>query len=430
MSGVPPSEIQKLINDSIHDLDKELRGINHAIHAHPELGYAEFEAHKNVVAFLESQGIKVTPHAYGLETSFEAEYGLGGRVVAFNVEYDALPGIGHACGHNLIATASLAGFFGVVGVLKKYGIPGRVRAIGTPAEEGGGGKIRLIDAGAYKDVEACLMVHPMSGTMFATKKKVAGISYGTSVASAKFRTIFTGKPAHAAASPQDGINALDAAVLAYNGISMLRQQILPAQRIHGIILEGGERANVIPARALLAYNVRGATLKDTKILQKRVVNCFEGAAIATGCHVEFEEENNYAEMAPSRGLCAAYSKFMLDLGYPQLCDANDPNSVPAPGSYSTDQGNVSHVCPSIHPVYTIPSDDGASNHTHQFTKAAITDEAYRLTIAAAQGMAATAWKFLTDDSFAKDVKEEFAKAKEERDRGLATITDVFSGHAR
>jgi amidohydrolase len=164
-----------------------------------------------------------------------------------------------------------------------------VRALGTPAEEGGGGKIKLIDAGAYSGVDACLMTHPMAGTMFPTKKDVAGIAYGTSVASAKFRAVFSGRTAHAAAAPHEGVNALDAAVLAYNGISMLRQQILPAQRIHGIILEGGEKANVIPSRALMDYNVRGATLKETKVLQERVVNCFKGAAVATGCEVVFEE---------------------------------------------------------------------------------------------------------------------------------------------
>ncbi|KAG9244181.1 metal-dependent amidase/aminoacylase/carboxypeptidase [Calycina marina] len=422
------SNIQKVINKSIENIDRELQGINHAIHSNPELGYAEFEAHKNIVALLKSQEIKVIPHAYGLETAFEAEYGQGGRVVAFNAEYDALPGIGHACGHNLITTGSLAAFFGVVGMLKKDSIPGRVRVIGTPAEEGGGGKIKLIDAGAYKDVDACLMTHPMAGHMFATKEQFAGISYGTSVASAKFKAIFHGRTAHAAAAPQDGINALDSAVLAYNGISMLRQQILPAQRIHGIILEGGEKANVIPSQALMDYNVRGSSLKETKVLQKRVVNCFEGAAIATGCKVGFEETNNYAELVPSRGLCNAYSSFMLDLGFPQLDKVTDIDNPPYAGSYSTDQGNVSYVCPSIHPVYIIPADDGASNHTKQFTKAAIKDEAYRLTIATAQGMAATAWKLLSDDEFAGSVKSEFEQTKADREEDMKTLPDIFNGH--
>ncbi|KAF2816772.1 metal-dependent amidase/aminoacylase/carboxypeptidase [Mytilinidion resinicola] len=409
------SEIQQLINKSIENLDAELRDINHKIHSHPELGYSEHLAHDNIVALLQSQSIPVTPHAYNLPTSFEATYGRGGRLAVFNVEYDALPGIGHACGHNLIATGSLAAFFGVVALLKKHQLPGRVRALGTPAEEGGGGKIKLIDAGAYAGVDACLMTHPMSGHMFPTKAAVAGLAYGTSVASAKFRAIFTGRTAHAAASPQDGVNALDAAVLAYSGISMLRQQILPAQRIHGIILEDGEKANVIPARSLMDYNVRGATLRETKVLQERVVNCFKGAAVATGCEVEFEETNNYAEVVPNRALCTAYSKFMLELGAPQLCEADKEGSEPHPGSYSTDQGNVSQVCPGFHPVYNIPTDDGASNHTKEFTKAAISDEAYRLTIQTAQGMAATAWKLLTDDNFAGDVKADFERDQKRRE---------------
>jgi amidohydrolase len=257
---------------------------------HRQLLTRVIQAHDNIVALLRSKGIAVTPHAYNVPTSFEAEFGTGGRVVVFNVEYDALPGIGHACGHNLIATGSLAAFFAVIGIMKKNpGISGRVRALGTPAEEGGGGKLKLIAGGAYKDVDACLMTHPMAGTMFPTKKAVTGIAYGTCVASAKFRAIFSGRTAHAAAAPQEGINALDAAVLAYNGISMLRQQILPAQRIHGIIMEGGEKANVIPSRSMMDYNVRSGTIKETKVLQQRVVNCFEGAAIATGCKVEFIE---------------------------------------------------------------------------------------------------------------------------------------------
>lgn len=208
--------------------------------------------------------------------------------MVFNVEYDALPGIGHACGHNLIATASIAAFIGAVAALKADPRrKGRVRLLGTPAEEGGGGKIKLIDAGAYQDVDACLMVHPMAGFMFATKEAVAGIAYGTCVASTKFRATFTGKPAHAAAAPQEGINALDAAVLAYSGISMLRQQIKDGQRIQGVIIEGGEKPNIITPKAILDYNVRGRTMKETSALQERVLKCFEGAAIATGCTVEF-----------------------------------------------------------------------------------------------------------------------------------------------
>lgn len=163
---------------------------------------------------------------------------------------------------------------------------GRARLLGTPAEEGGGGKIKLIDAGAYEGVDACLMTHPMSGTMFGTRAAVAGVAYGTSVASTKFRAMFTGRPAHAAAAPEDGINALDAAVLAYNGVSMLRQQIKDGQRIQGVIIDGGQKPNIITPKAAMDLNVRGRTMKETSILQDRVLKCFEGAAIATGCTVE------------------------------------------------------------------------------------------------------------------------------------------------
>ncbi len=166
-------------------------------------------------------------------------------------------------------------------MLKKHSIPGRVRLLGTPAEEGGGGKLKIIAAGAYKDVDACLMTHP-----FSTPGNVA---YGTCLSSAKFRATFTGKPAHAAAAPHEGINALDAAVLAYNGTSMLRQQIRDGQRIQGVMIEGGEKPNIITPKSLLDYNVRGHTVGETKELQQRVYKCFEGAAIATGCTVEFLE---------------------------------------------------------------------------------------------------------------------------------------------
>lgn len=290
----------------------------------------------------------MTPHAHGLQTSFSAEYGSGGRVVAFNAEYDALPGIGHACGHNLIATGSIAAFFGIVAAMKKHSISGRVRLLGTPAEESGGGKLKLINAGAYKDVDACLMTHP-----FSTRNNVA---YGTCLASAKFRATFTGRPAHAAMAPHEGINALDAAVLSYSGISMLRQQIKPDQRIQGIILEGGERPNIITPKSLLDYNVRGSSLKETKALQQRVIKCFEGAAISTGCEVEFVESvsrrqglksvltyhrtNTYGDLRPNRPLCVTFSEIMSGLDPEQRWDVGNE---PAPGAYSTDQGEKSNA---------------------------------------------------------------------------------------
>ncbi|RFU28343.1 hypothetical protein B7463_g8002, partial [Scytalidium lignicola] len=405
---------QQIIDNSIDELDAKLRDISRIIHENPELGYSEFQAHSNIVEFLQALGFKVTPHTYGLETSFTCEYGSGGRVVAINAEYDALPGIGHACGHNLIATGSIAAFLGVVSVIRSKSISGRVRLIGTPAEEGGGGKIKLIKAGAYKDIDACLMAHP-----FSIPHSQA---YGTCLASSKFRATFKGKPAHAAAAPHEGINALDAAVLAYTGTSLLRQQIKPDQRIQGVLLEGGLKPNIITPKSVLDYNVRGSTLGETKELQERVVKCFEGAAIATGCTVEFEETNTYAELRPNRPMCVAFFEAMKGIDSNQIWHVGDK---PEPGAYSTDQGNVSHIVPSIHPNYKIPVKDNAPNHTVGFTDAAGTDEAYKLTIATSKGMAAVGVKFLADDQFAKEVRDAFEADQKGRESQSHDSADVI-----
>ncbi|KAH8807892.1 hypothetical protein F5884DRAFT_821427 [Xylogone sp. PMI_703] len=398
---------QEIINASVDEVDARLREISQKIHENPELGYSEFQAHDNIVELLRALGLEVTPHTYGLETSFTCEYGSGGRIVAVNAEYDALPGIGHACGHNLIATGSIGAFLGIVGALKSKGIAGRVRLIGTPAEEGGGGKIKLIKAGAYKDIDACLMAHPFSATH--------NTAYGTCLASAKFRATFTGKPAHAAAAPHEGINALDAAVLAYTGTGLLRQQIKPDQRIQGVLIEGGLKPNIITPKSVLDYNVRGSTLGETRELHERVTKCFEGAAISTGCTVEFEETNTYAELRPNRPMCVAFSEAMKNIDPGQTWHVGD---TPEPGAYSTDQGNVSHICPSIHPNYKIPVKDNAPNHTKGFTDAAGTEDSYKLTVSTSKGMAAVALKFLADDAFAKEVRDAFeADHKEEDDPG-------------
>ncbi|KAH8750122.1 metal-dependent amidase/aminoacylase/carboxypeptidase [Hyaloscypha sp. PMI_1271] len=396
---------QHIINKSIDELDSVLRDINKKIHEDPELGYSEFKAHDNIVSLLREQDFAITPHAHGLETSFACSYGNGGRIVAFNVEYDALPGIGHACGHNLIATGSIAAFLGLVAVLKSNpSLEGTALLLGTPAEEGGGGKLKLIAAGAYENVSACLMTHPFSAP--------GNVAYGSCMASSKFRATFTGKAAHAAVAPHEGINALDAAVLAYNGTSMLRQQIKPDQRIQGVLLEGGERANIITPKSVLDYNVRGITLGETKDLQKRVVKCFEGAAIATGCSVEFLETNTYADLRPSRALCVAFSEVMKGVAPDHSWPVGE---TPEPGAYSTDQGNVSHICPSFHGVYAIPVKDNAVNHTPGFTKAAGTDDAHKLTILTSKGMAGVGMRVLFDDAFAKNVEDQFEETQKAED---------------
>lgn len=259
-----------------------LREVNRKIHNNPELGYKEAKAHDTISDLLEQEGFQVKRHAYGLDTSFEAEYGSGGRLVVFCAEYDALPGIGHACGHNLIATSSIAGFIALAEAIKQLGVPGRVRILGTPAEEGGAGKVKLLEAGAFEgDVAAAIMMHPTAAHSYPRGfTALAGVKF---IASLKVRVEFHGKPAHAGGAPWDGCNALDAAVAAYTSISMLRQQIRPDERIHGVIEDGGTVPNIIPSYTRMNYYIRSPTVKRGELLMARVKSCFEAAANASGC---------------------------------------------------------------------------------------------------------------------------------------------------
>lgn len=263
--------------------------VNQKIHDNPELRYEEYQAHDNICNLLERLGYQVTRHAYGLATSFEASYGSGGRVIVFNAEYDALPGIGHACGHNLIATSSIAAFIATAEALKNSNAPGRVRLLGTPAEESGGGKIKLIKAGAYRGVDACLMAHPgpadMKKMSTSATPSVDGVSATRSLARKQVKVDFIGKNAHAGLNPWDGRNALDAVVASYVNISLLRQQLPPTARIHGVIRQGGNEPNIIPDSASLEYFIRDSTASSVDNLAKKVEQCFQAGAIATGCEV-------------------------------------------------------------------------------------------------------------------------------------------------
>ncbi|KAL5316894.1 hypothetical protein ACEPPN_015946 [Leptodophora sp. 'Broadleaf-Isolate-01'] len=227
--------------------------------------YKEFTAHNTLVAALQSQrDIKVAPYAYGIETSFETEYGASGRVVTYNAEYDALPRLGHACGHNLIARSSQGAFLAVVDALKESGKLGRVRLLGTSAKEDIGGKIKK---GAYKDVNAYLMIHPTSSSVYP--EGVLGDAYDKTLAITAFKVTFRSKPAHAALAPWDGVNALDAAVAGYTSFGILIQQIRLDESIHGSIKEGGAAANIIPDKAVLEFGVRAPTLARAKALEER-----------------------------------------------------------------------------------------------------------------------------------------------------------------
>ncbi|KAM3501717.1 hypothetical protein MY10362_005334 [Beauveria mimosiformis] len=368
------------------------------IHSEPELAYEEHKAHANFVSVLKSLGFQVTPQAYGVATAFSAEYGSGGRLVVFNAEYDALPGIGHACGHNLIASASFAAFLGVAEVLKQTSAPGRVRLLGTPAEEGGGGKIHLINNGAYRDAAACLMTHP--GPQYLLSGHVTGVAAVKMLANVKWRVFFTGQTAHAAMEPWNGMNALDAVCLSYNAISMLRQQIRPHERIHGVINEGGDRPNVIPASTSVEYYVRSDTLAAAERLWKRVRLCFEGAATATGCQVRYEPTNSYADLRSSMVLC---KEFVAT--FPQGTVSLDEPADFLAGS--TDMGNVTYECPGFHGAFGIDTERGQGNHTRPFADASGLAKSLDRAVEWGKSMAIVGYRVLSDDEFNQTVQDDW-----------------------
>ncbi|KAJ5714108.1 uncharacterized protein N7483_011289 [Penicillium malachiteum] len=401
------------VQEALRRYDSKLREINHKIWSNPELAYAEYEAHNNICEIFETlqSGYKVQRKAYGVETALEVEYtfGNGGRVVVFNAEYDALPGIGHACGHNLIATSSIAAFIATCEAMKaqadSLSVSGfTVRLLGTPAEESGGGKVKLIDNGAYKDVDACLMVHPIPMSPGnPSLLSMATVIEGGYLANDKVQVTFTGKPAHAAAAPWEGINALDAVVSAYVNISMLRQQILPTQKVHGVIKNGGDRPNIIPMSATVDYYIRSPNKKTLKPLTERVIKCFEAAATATGCKVDFEWGPSYDDLKSNIPICESYVSAMRAMGHHTLLDNSGQKGALA--GASTDMGNVSYVVPGFHGIFCIPTE--GVNHTPQFTNGAGSSEGHERAIACAAGMAVVACQLLVDDKFAEAVKSNF-----------------------
>lgn len=376
----------------------DIYGLNQHIHSNPELAFEEHKAHDAFVAILRYLSFEVAPRSYGVDTAFTAEYGSGGRLVVYNAEYDALPNIGHACGHNLIASASFAAFLGVAAALKKSGQPGRVRLQGTPAEEGAGGKLKLLAAGAYEGVDACLMVHPGPGHLL--KEPVRSIAHVRMLANVKMSIHFTGREAHAAIAPWDGVNALDAVCLSYNAISMLRQQIRPHERIHGIFRATGTRPNVTPANCTVEYYCRSDTRAHARQLWERVKKCFEGAALATGCDVRYEPINSYADLRPSTALCRAFVEAMP----PGTALYDYPVDMLAG---STDMGDVTYACPGFHAAFALDTKHGEANHTKPFAAVAATQDAFERAIACGKGMALVGWKVLTDDGFARQMKTEW-----------------------
>lgn len=281
------TKARAIVNSKLDELSPGLHQVNKTLHANPELAYKEFIAHDTITAYLEKLGFKVNKSAWGLATSFDASIGSGDKQVIFCAEYDALPGIGHACGHNLIATSSIGAFLGAAAAMSSLDIGGRIRLLGTPAEEAGGGKQDLIDAGAFNPPEsvlAAIMAHPMPKS-HVSSDDYSGLAGMKLIACQGAHVEFKGRTAHAAGEPWNGVNALDGAVAAYNNVSLMRQQMHTEDRVHGIFEVGGTVPNVIPDYTRMNWAIRSPTAAGCNKLMERVTKCWEAGASAAACEM-------------------------------------------------------------------------------------------------------------------------------------------------
>jgi len=350
----------------------DLVALSHSVHATPELCFEETRSAHAVAAAIRAGGLTVTEGVYDIPTAFESRSGEGELVVAVCAEYDALPDVGHACGHNIIAASAVGAGLALAAVADDVGL--QVRILGTPAEEGGGGKIFMLERGAFDDVHAAMMIHP-----WPTERLT-----GACLAVAHFDVHFTGKEAHASAAPWEGVNALDAMTIAQVSLGLLRQQLPPGDQVHGVITRGGGAANVIPAAVTGRFMARSRTIGGLSALESRVRACFEAGALASGCTVRYEKlAPDYSHMEADPGLMAAYRANAESLG--RTFEADDAD-IPLP-TFSTDMANVSLAVPTIHPLIGIAT-GGAVNHQHEFAAACITPSA---DAAVRDGAVALAW---------------------------------------
>ena len=369
----------------------DLIRISTTIHSNPEIAFQEFKSSALLCDTLEAHGFKVERGIGRLETAFRAEaQGKGaGPTIAILAEYDALPGIGHACGHNIMATASLGAGIAVRAVRDE--LPGRVVIIGTPAEEGDGGKIILVEHGVFKDVDAAMIAHPSCRTMVDRR----------SLASTRVTFEFFGKASHAAAAPEDGINALEAVILTFNNVNALRLHLKPDARVHGIITHGGTAANIIPEYASAIFSVRASAQSYADEVLQRVIQCAQAAGTATGAQLNHSTKPAYAEMIPNGVMARLFADNWRAIGI-EVQDARQNERMG-----STDMGNVSQTVPSIHPYIAI-APEGMAGHTVEFREASISPAGHAGMLNAAKGMAMTTIDLLSDPELMEQVKQEFA----------------------
>ena len=390
--------LKSRVAEAVDGLAEELWALALRIHGHPELAFREEQAAAWLTAFLERHGCQVERGVGGLSTAFRAAVPGpgGGPTIAVLAEYDDLPAIGHACGHNVIATAGAgAGAALAVAAVGAAGLPlrGRVVVIGTPAEEGGAGKVRLMEAGVFRDVDAAMMIHPRSGTQV----------WRPTLGLLKAKVEYFGKAAHASSWPWRGVNALNAVIGLFNALDAMRQQLRPDARVHGIITVGGQQPNIVPEYTAADFYLRSIDRDYLPELRRRFEAAAEGAATATGATVKVTVDPIIHDpLRPNATMAALFGRNLARIGFPE--DPEDPEA----GYGSTDAGNLSQALPTIHPYVRI-SPDGVPGHSRDFAAAAASPLARVGMVAAAKALAMTALDLLADPAALPAARADFAR---------------------
>lgn len=371
----------------------ELIDLSLRIHANPEPSLEERQALVILAEFLEVNGFEVERGSCELPTAFKASYGQGTPRIAFLAEYDALPELGHACGHNIIAASAAGAGIACKAAVDQLG--GTILVIGTPGEEYHGCKALMVQRGAFDEVDVAMMIHP------GTKDVVAPAA----LACSSLEVEFFGRAAHAAARPDEGINALEALILAFNNINSLRQHVRGDSRIHGIITNGGEAANIVPAHSKANFLVRAADEEYLSELREKVLNCFIAASLASGTRLEYKwGETSYSPLLNNLALTKLFTQNLESLG--RKVRPPDPNRAG-----STDMGNVSQAVPSLHPIIAIASSE-VSEHTPEFAAAAASEAGHQGLVDGAKALALTGVDLLADREIIDMVREEFQRVKD------------------
>ena len=391
MTKIDIAQVKQQVCADIDSRSADLISISHEIHAHPELNFEEKFAHDILTQYIADSKLKVNRGAFELDTAFDVSVrGGDGPTVAVICEYDALPGIGHACGHNIIATAGLGAGVALSAVAELCG--GNLRLMGTPAEEGGGGKVEMARKGAFKNIDAAMMIHP-------SDRDLARMN---AIAIQQLFVRFAGLAAHAAVSPDKGKNALDAAVLGYMNVAAMRQHIRPTERVHGIFTKAGEKPNIVPREAEMDWYVRSDTIETLQPLKARIAKCLEAGAMAADCTISFDwQKNTYADLVDNLPLLTSYVQNSAQLGRDLTTDL-----LPGTGGGSTDMGNLSYLVPSIHPMLQV-APHGVSLHSAQFAEFTASKDADKAVLDGAKIMAMTAIDMWLSETLNSEVQHAF-----------------------